>query len=326
MKLTTWMAGTVTCWGLLLSPAWASDKLSGELVASKACDAYSSHVKGNNPGSIRLAPGARYTVLEVNKSPDFDWIRIEVPDATPEQRWVSRECGTFNQQPNTLPAPGGGDVCRLPNQGDSYVLTASWQPGFCRHVHYSGTKPECDALNSGELVVDHLTLHGLWPNRQQCGTHYGFCSADKLQLKEETVSRIAPWMPNFYYETNFGSSEWLKHGTCQSRDADDYFNTAVSALQIVDASEIGETIKGSLGTSFQVDAFFSKLQKKYGDKVAGNVMVVCAAGSYLQEIQIHLPLTFSLDGGLGKLIDGTGFSDRARGCGKEVKVEASKKL
>lgn len=328
---------------LLSLPAGASERASGTYVASKACDAYSSFAKANNPGSVHTVPGERYDIIEVNQADDYDWVRVDVPTAQPRQRWIARACGVATLDPQLTDGGSGGrgkgrggrghggkgqggtdKLCHIADQQDSYVLAVTWQPGFCEHFRYKGAKPECDALNSGKLVIDHLTLHGLWPNRKACGTNYDTCGAgdaQPLKLSAETVSRLKPWMPNFYYGSTFGNYEWEKHGTCQSLKPDDYFNRAVSAIEVVDTSAIGATVKSHIGGSFNVDSFFATLRSQYGEQVANNVLLVCADKNFLQEIRINLPRDFALDGGLGKLVGGNGFGARSNGCAAEVRVE-----
>jgi ribonuclease T2 len=176
----------------------ASEAVTGSFVASRGCDAYLSFRKGTNPGAIRVAPGAEYEVREVNDR-DRTWLRVEVPGIEEPLRWVASECGITRNLQGTVAgsaAPAAGGQCSVARQFDSFVLAVSWQPGFCEHVRYNGTKPECDHMADRRLVVSNLTLHGLWPNLQACGTNYGSCSNAEPNLSEETVSYISPWMPN----------------------------------------------------------------------------------------------------------------------------------
>lgn len=315
------------------TPAQASERASGKYLATKACDAYSSFAKATNPGSVRTTAGASYEIIEVNKASGWDWVRVEFPGAEPRQRWVPRECGLAEIEPGVAPpAPGPrpqrDQMCSSFDKHDSYVLAVSWQPGFCEHYRYRGIKPECDALNSGELAIEHLTLHGLWPNRKECGTRYGSClgpgnNARPFQLSEETVSRIAPWMPNFYYETAFGKYEWDKHGSCQALDPDAYFDVAVRAVRQLDATEVGNQIRQHIGRRMLVATFFDRVRQAHGANVANNIQLVCTSGSYLQEIRVRLPRQFVVDQGLDKLIGGTGYNTRTDGCASEVHVERS---
>ena len=106
----------------------------------------------------------------------------------------------------------------------------TWQPGFCEHKSGNRDKPECRDLMSGKLRIDHLTLHGLWPNNPSCGASYAYCPGPRLQLQPQTIASIQPWMPNWYYSSRFGAYQWQKHGTCQTGlDDDRYFRKAVDA-------------------------------------------------------------------------------------------------
>ena len=328
---------------LLPAFALASETVTGSFTASKACEAFASFAKGTNPGAVQLKPGSSYTVREVNKPGNYERLRVEVPGASPELRWVARDCGAaaLGGTPAPSPtapvaqAPGGDDgpqdspggkhqMCSTANQQDSYLLAMSWQPGFCEHTPRTSGKPECAAMDKGSLVVSNLTLHGLWPNKKACGTRYGNCDGKPFALKKETVAQIAPWMPNFYYENSFGKYEWNKHGTCQSLDPDAYFTKAVAAVQLVNGSAIGEQILKNIGGSINADKFFATLRSQYGDAAASRVMLVCAGQSYLQEIRVQLPLDFSVDKGMAGLVGATpGQGPQTSRCGSDIRIEAS---
>ena len=154
-----------------------------------------SFKKGTNPGFVRLEPGQTYAIEELNEQ-DWDWIRINIPDVRDPIRWVPKECGVAQlipgepapSEPGGKPPTGerpGRAQCNTANTYDSNVLALSWQPGFCEHAQFRGTKPECEALEAGELSISHLTIHGLWPNKRACGTRYGDCRGAALDLTEQ---------------------------------------------------------------------------------------------------------------------------------------------
>lgn len=298
----------------------ASEKVTGTFQAARSCDAYQSFKAGTNPGPVKLSPGAQYDAVEVNKL-QWDWIRVEVPEVNEPLRWVSKECGIANVSFDT----DAEQQCNIKNQHDSYVLAVTWQPGFCEHYSYSREKPECNAMQTEELVVNHLTLHGLWPNRDQCGTNYGRCAGPKLDLDESTIATLAPWMPNLIYEQDLASHEWDKHGTCQDLSDDDYFLTARKLVALVDESEIGSYIKPRIGQNMSVQRFFEHITATLDQDVADRVMLVCANGQYLQEIRINLPFNFIADGDLSRLVSGADqFKSRTQGCsGSDIYIERS---
>jgi ribonuclease T2 len=306
----------------------ASESANGSFTATKSCEAFSSFAKRANPGEVKVSPGTAYTVREINKA-DYDWLRVEVPGAQPSLRWVQRECGTpaLDEKQAGRPAPeASGEVCSAPNQQDSYVLAITWQPGFCEHAKYNGKKPECDAMNSGALEAKTLSLHGLWPNKKECGTQYGSCNGPAFALSKDTIEKIAPWMPNFFYERSFGAYEWNKHGKCQSLPPDDYFIKAVSAVRVVNESEVGQIVLGNTGKSIKVHDFFERVKKRYGDKVADTITLVCVQRKYLQEIRVSLALDFSTERDLPQMVaNARPAGPRAIGCDDEIYVEAAGK-
>ena len=299
----------------------------------RACDAYTSKNKGRNPGPLRTNPGDTYEVVAVNKVP-YDWLRIEMPGHPESLRWVSKECGVADVKVGTGGSGGSDDDerppdapngCRVADRQDSYVLAMTWQPGFCEHFHYSGHKPECDALAGGSLVVTHLTLHGLWPNRKACGTRYESCGGPPLDLSPETISALSPWMPNLIYETAFASYEWTKHGTCQSLPDDEYFLTAKRLLETIHHSEIGRFITARIGSEMKVKEFFDHITRHYGREVADRVTLLCSDKRYLLEIRINLPKQPKVDADLKKMLAGAPArrGRESENCSASIYVERS---
>lgn len=311
--------------------ASASESASGSFNATRSCEAYSSFAKRTNPGDVRISAGASYSVHEINKT-DYDWLRVQVPGAQPALRWVQKECGTPALEQGEARAKSSrgegasGEVCSLPNQQDSYVLAITWQPGFCEHTKYNGKKPECDAMNSGALQAKTLSLHGLWPNKKECGTQYGSCQGQQFSLSKDTIEKIAPWMPNFFYERTFGAYEWNKHGKCQSLPPDEYFIKAVSAVRVVNESEVGKIVLGNTGKSFRANDFFDRIKARYGAQVANTITLVCTQHKYLQEIRVSLPLDFATDRELPALVaNARPAAARTVGCADDIYVEAAGK-
>lgn len=200
-------------------------------------------------------------------------------------------------------ASRSASACQTPDLHDSYVLAITWQPGFCEHVEGSARKPECEWMAKGRLQVDHLTLHGLWPFRRECGTGYGQCGGRPLDLRRETIEYIRPWMPNFYVETNFGAYEWRKHGTCQTAMEDDtYFRRAVDAVATVNGSPPGRYLVEHIGGAISKRTFLAKVNSAVGDSRAGNSFLLLCNGKYLYEIRVALPREFKEGGTLAELL------------------------
>ncbi len=315
--------------------AWATTSASGTFTASRACEAFQSFRKNTNPGSVTLSPGTGYTVLE---SHDAGWTRVQVPGARPPERWVPNDCGSATggaapvpstaKRPtarNDAPDGAGRGMCSTPDQHDSFVLAISWQPGFCEWTAGGRRgKPECEAMEDGKLKVSNLTLHGLWPNRQQCGISYGNCSNAPMTLSKETIAYIGPWMPNFLYEKGFGEHEWRKHGTCQSLNPDAYFRRAVDLVKQFNDSGVGRYIRQNIGGSISRREFYERLKTETGsDAYRDSVKLMCS-GQYLTEIQVQLPRDFRAGGSLKQLLgDQPGGSGGGTCRRDEIRIEAS---
>lgn len=308
-------------------PVWAfaSEFVQGSFQASVACDAYQSFAKGTNPSGVKTVAGSVYEAREINSASEFSWIRILVPDADPPLRWVSKSCDVadFEVAPKPGPAPSDSSKqCNVANTYDSYVLAITWQPGFCEHFKYQGEKPECNAMASSQLVVSNLTLHGLWPNKKGCigNDLYASCGGSPLDLSDETIAKLQPWMPNFFYETAFGAYEWRKHGVCQALDDDDYFLKALAALQLFNGSVAGKYIRDNIGGSISRTQLIQKIDQEAGESGGKNVTVLCSNQKYLQEVRISLSKDFSIDAGMAGLMKGGTPLPSVQGCSGDVLV------
>lgn len=309
--------------------AWA-EPAQGSFVASQRCEAFQSIRKQGNPDGLEVRPGQRYEVVEVNRR-DYDWLRVRMPDSATPLRWVSADCGVveglaFNTGKAAQPAETG-DICSRPDQHDGYVLAATWQPGFCEHASYKGSKPECEGLESGELQISHLTLHGLWPNRQSCGKSYGHCDGPGLQLRADTLAYVRPWMPNFRYGTSFGRYQWNKHGVCQTQmDDDTYFRRAVDLVRQLDESKAGQYIVANIGGAISRRAFYQRVEEDFGSRDAQNNFLLICSGQYLQEIRVSLPRELKSADSLVGVVDGQFAarrpSDRSECRADRILIEA----
>lgn len=305
-------------------------KLEGTFTATKSCPAYKSFKRGHNPEDIHSVPGRTYEVVEENKY-EGPWALIIIPELGNSRRWVAKECGittiTYRAPPaeSGSASSGNSNGCNVANTYNSNVLALSWQAGFCEHFNYSGVKPECENLNSGNISVTNITIHGLWPNKTSCGRRYGNCSNEPLDLKESTVSKISPWMPNFYYSTTFGNHEWKKHGTCQALSDDDYFLLTQRLAEKFDHSALGKYLRDNIGRNILVAELKSHLESELGEDVTKKIELRCTGSSnrYLNEFWINLPKELNESGTLTDLVSGARDKSRFRGnCAASIHIEA----
>lgn len=311
---------------LLLSGACSLSAIaaaSGQFIATDSCQLMQSFRKGTPAGSVRSTPGQRYPVVEISQQQD--WVRLRVPGLN-HPAWLAVRCGRLEA---AAPAPStAANSCSLPDQQDHYLLAASWQPGFCEHSRSGASKPECQAMARGELRVNYLTLHGLWPNKNSCGTDYGHCPGPALQLQPETLRTLRPWMPSLQYGLGLARHEWDKHGTCQTRmNDDDYFRTAAEAVRLLNESPIGQLLQQRAGGFIHQDDFWRAVDLYFGNKQARHNFSLICNGPQLQEIRVHLPRGFRLGTQfkdlLGGQYTGPGPQPGNRCRSERIRIEAS---
>lgn len=322
----------------------AGERVSGSFLLDQRCPAFQSFAKQTNPGDVFVEAGTRLDALEINRDA-WTWVRVRVPDARPAERWVARECGTatFGEEAAAAPASrerqdaarstpadstaGPGASCdRTPGTYDSQVLALSWQPGFCAHAPRADDKPECEALARGKLKVEHLTLHGLWPNKRTCGIEYNDCANRPLDLSPAVRTQLAQWMPSLRYDDEgLLRHEWNKHGVCQARGADEYFTQAIDLARQVQDSPLGGFMMRAAGRTVVRDEVRAYLAREWSPAAAARVEFVCGGrGRHLMEVRLHLPARLEPGRSLVQWLEAgpsPGDYGGAGNCGARISIE-----
>lgn len=288
--------------------------------ATQTCPAYLSKNARSNPDNLSIEPNKSYSIREINK-PSPEWFRIEIDDKH-TLRWVSARCG-FVQQQNAV-----DDGCGMTGMADSYVLALSSQPGFCETYGFEAGKPECRSLSKHSYQATHLTLHGLWPNKDACGQHYGFCGVrpksnhcdyDPVPLSPEVSATLNKLMPSFSYGSCLERHEWNKHGSCQILSANDYFSLAVRLVTETDNSSFGNYLREHQGQVVKRSALRNIINKSFGTNNSGKIYLGCTNG-ILVDVFIQLPVVLSFNEPLTSLIDKAPDHHYNEGCPATVTI------
>lgn len=133
-----------------------------------------------------------------------------------------------------------------------YVLAVSWQPGFCE------TRPdrkECVGQTAERFDATNFSLHGLWPlKKSYCGVEADLKARDRkgdwLELPEvdmgdETAKRLLVAMPGV--KSGLDRHQWLRNGTCQTANADDYFALQLRLLDELNRSAVRALFADGIG-------------------------------------------------------------------------------
>ncbi|KTD76353.1 ribonuclease T2 family protein [Legionella waltersii] len=283
----------------------ASTSVSGSLLATKSCPAYLSKNQKTNPGDLKTEPGQQYPLKEINKTPP-DWLRIQYSEDPKSLRWVKIDCGTVEYTEH------GKSHCELsPGMADAHVLALSSQPGFCETYGVEVGKPECLKLSKKSYQVNHLSLHGLWPNQDACGHNYGYCGVmpksshcdySPVDLSTAVSNDLKKTMPSYNYGSCLERHEWNKHGTCQSYTSDEYFSLAIRLTKEMNETIFGKYLTDHSGEIVKLSDLREAIKQSFGKDNSDKITLSCKNG-ILVDIYIQLPAVISYQASIQSLVD-----------------------
>ncbi len=287
-------------------PAVSQVKLDGFFLAEEACPAFQSFRKQTNPGSVRVERMRAYELIGKNKAEASHYF-IRMNGVSPAERWVEVSCGLHlteaegNDQDagNGSGNSDGAEVVRPAVQGPSadgeFVLAASWQPAFCQ-THQDTA--ECASQVTGRFDANHFALHGLWPQPRGnfwCGvTHEEKGLADErstwgelppVELEAATREELDRVMPGA--QSHLDRYEWVKHGTCYSDSAEEYYADSLDLMMQLNGSAVRDLFASNIGevlTTSQVRAAFDET---FGAGAGERVEVRCRGG-LITELFVNL--------------------------------------
>jgi len=224
------------------------------------------------------------------------------------------------------------ESCHLKGGADSFVLAMSWQPGFCI------TKPDKTECKEPSFTTpdvyssNNFSLHGLWPNKKECGQNFGFCSDVKEQksfsdypevaLKPDTLTSLSQVMPSIKANSHLERHEWYKHGTCQELTSDAYFTLAGKLVEEFNKSSFMSYIRDNINKKINIEVFKKKIDAEdgLGTGASSSIIIVCKKnkgkvdGPFLVEIQFNLKSNLTPKSKLKDALDreARGY---VRGCG-----------
>jgi Ribonuclease I len=285
---------------LSIAPVQAEVPLSGNFTATQSCPAYQSIGRQTNPGDVYVQPGSRYTVLAANKTPATH-LRIIVPGASPEQRWVAVECGE-----------GGSSAAAEPQstrsastyRGTQYILAVNWQPAFCETASHTR---ECRNQRPNSFEATNFTLHGLWPqprNKEYCGVSAGDMWASRdgrwrdLPALDLTIAQrreLDEVMPGSL--SGLDRHEWIKHGTCYGTDAREYYADALDLMLALNTSEVVELFANNIGKRITLAQIRAAFDSSFGPGTGDRVAIDCVQdGNRTLITELRIALTGEITG------------------------------
>ena len=299
-KLVLWLLSAF--FWLSLSHVQAAEKLEGCFQASQSCEAFRSIRKKTNPANIHLEAGKIYPLVAKNKANAATHYQLLIKGAKPARRWVAIECG------KVLDSCAKNHEIAATSSNDEYLLALSWQPSFCE-IHKS--KPECASMTSKRYDAQNLSLHGLWPqprNNAYCGVSMKDKSIDRkrwsllkpLELEANVAKELMKLMPGF--ASNLQRHEWIKHGTCYGKNANDYYTDAMSLLQEVNNSSVSVLFRENIGKQITSKQIRQRFDQDFGEGSGDKVNLRCDRKGRIAELWINLKGDIQSDFSLSGLL------------------------
>jgi len=325
---------------ILCTSVAKANATTGTVRAIQSCEAYQSFRKKTNPGNMLISKGQTYTYKEVSSKPEHTKYRIVIKGAKPELRWIEGRCVKplaqkshkkhFNQ---VYKSNKGTYRCTtVPGLADSNILALSWQSAFCETRR---DKAECQVRDPNSFQANNFTLHGLWPNRDNCNRktgYYGhcgtlktqpkqFCDYPKLDLSDHTRTQLEISMPSAEHGTCLQRHEWHKHGTCQTQmDVSQYYDFAIKLQQEFNDSGMAQLMTENVGKRIASADFFSTFDKAFGAGTHQKLQLRCKAGD-LVDLYIHLPKDLDQKASLKTLL-AQAANNFKNSCGTHFLVDA----
>jgi ribonuclease T2 len=295
MRRTRLLAAILALSAAIVGPAWAFEPMDGCFVATAVCPAVSSISTASNPGGIATEVDRAYELLGANRADEPSHFQIRITAADPRDRWVETGCGEVvaacdlpDAPPPPPPSPRGEST------SSGYVLAASWQPAFCQ-IHRS--KTECQTQTEARFDSAHFTLHGLWPQPRAnvyCGVSRElrtdaeagrWSDLPPLELTDETRADLDVVMPGT--QSDLQRHEWIKHGTCYSDTAEEYYVESLQLMNQLNASPVRVLFAARIGERVTADELRAAFDQAFGADAGDRVEMACSGG-LITELRIHL--------------------------------------
>lgn len=307
----------------------AAAKTIGIFSAQQSCPAYVSKNKLTNPDNTQILADKKYDIIEANKPDHASWYRVILPSANPKERWISADCGDAQLSGGQGTGDNGNSSsCSIAGEADSHVLALSWQPAFCE---IKPQKPECKITDPKVYQAKHFTLHGLWPNKKSCGTHYAFCGDVKAQkqnfceypeikLNPTSQATLAEVMPSVTAGSCLERHEWHKHGTCQAANSkEEFFDLSVDLARQFNDSGMAYFMNRRIGQQVRTEDFLNRIAAVLGSSARERIKLNCDQGM-LVEIQLSLIADLTPGTDLEKLIINAPAQSNSN-CGETFRVD-----
>ncbi len=185
---------------------------------------------------------------------------------------------------------------------DMAILAVQWFPSVCKVERYKECRRPLPFWKS------HFTLHGLWPkSRYYCHVSARAKMLDKRGYWENIPLKLSPELMDLLYLYMPGSfsglhkHEWVKHGSCYSKNPKLYFLDAIALTDQLNRSLVRTFFLKHAGKRIQTYQIRKAFDRAFGYGSGKRVKIICKKG-YITELRINLAGTISAKTPLSQLL------------------------
>ncbi len=89
------------------------------------------------------------------------------------------------------------------------------------------------------------------------------------------------------YSSNLHKHEWIKHGTCYGTNEDAYFNDAITLVDQLNSSKVGQYFSNNIGKKVTIQQIKGLFNRTFGVGSGKRVELRCRGG-LVTELWLHL--------------------------------------
>lgn len=266
-----------------------------EVFPSQECPAFNNMRHTQNTHGVHLDTQKKYTILKHHKEQSL----IVVKGEQPAQRWVDDACFSKHSKLSiNTDLTKHTKKYQNKNISKQNLLVLSWHNAFCEtHRVKKECKRNMFSFARDKYSEKHFVLHGLWPqpeNKIYCNVSREYVNLDKhkqwnrlpdLGLSDDVIKRLQKVMPGF--SSNLHKHEWIKHGTCYGTDANVYYEDAISMVEQMNDSKVGNFFTQHIGKHVTLQQVRALFDRSFGPGTGKRVELKCNKG-LISELWLHL--------------------------------------
>jgi ribonuclease I len=226
---------------------------------------------------------------------------------------VTDRAGAAADTQPPLPQAGTGTKALSSRTGRTgFVLSLSWQPGFCET---RSRRPECAGQTADRVDARQLSLVGLSPVRNSfCKVSEALQTEDRkrmwlalpaVPLGAEVAERLAVAMPGA--ASGLDRHQWLRSGSCQELGPDAYFALQIRLLDTINASDVGILFRERIGSEINEADVKAAFDRSFSAGAGERVRLQCRRSGdrvLVTGLTVGLAATLDPQSSLDELVQG----------------------